>query len=356
MVGGCDRDYLIPKMWQRFHDQILILEQVHPSLLVRDPEDIFDRVRLPSLEVLQPLLNTIEPAGNHLLRLRLEPALLQALGEIPHVQEPEVRLLLVHRPDHGAVHRDAAAHLLLLDRQHGGDGGAIRERLAEVDIAALLGHGVVRVQQLGPLGGLLDALDDRVVAVAVVDHGVALGRVDELPDVVLRLARDADERVDVGPRRELHRVDAHGRRGAVDDQRRRPARGLPRRREAELGVEPRGGRQRGQGDGGGLLEGGRLGDVRRRVGPRHGVLGVAAARRHHLVEGHDAVARLELGHVGADLVHHAGDVVALVEDLAWHPLGHLPVLGVGAADRDLDDDLVIVGLRHWRLDGLDRRS
>ena len=49
--------------------------------------------------------------------------------------------------------------------------------------------------------------------------------------------------------------------------------------------------------------------------PRHGVLGIAATRLKHLVESSDSVALLELDDILADLVHGAGDVVALVQVL-----------------------------------------
>lgn len=54
------------------------------------------------------------------------------------------------------------------------------------------------------------------------------------------------------------------------------------------------------------------------------------------MEGHDAITRLELGDILADLVDDAGNVVARVARLV-EPFGQLPVLWVGAADDDLDD-------------------
>ena len=55
--------------------------------------------------------------------------------------------------------------------------------------------------------------------------------------------------------------------------------------------------------------------------PGDGVLAVGPVRSAHLVEGGDTVARLELGHVAADLVHDARHVIALVVNV--HPFGHL---------------------------------
>lgn len=98
-----------------------------------------------------------------------------------------------------------------------------------------------------------------------------------------------------------------------------------------------------------------LGNVKSRMLPRHGILGVRASGGSHLVERGDAVARLELVHVLADLVHDPGDVVPLVQRRA-HPEGQLPILRIRAAHDDLDDDLVGFCLGDRRVDDLDRRS
>lgn len=98
------------------------------------------------------------------------------------------------------------------------------------------------------------------------------------------------------------------------------------------------------------------GQVERRVLPGDGVLGVAPVGRPHLVECGDAVARLELKHVGADLLDDAGYVVALVGRLVGPYLGDLPVLGVGTADDDFDEQLVGVRLGDRGVDDLDLRS
>ena len=73
------------------------------------------------------------------------------------------------------------------------------------------------------------------------------------------------------------------------------------------------------------------------------VLGVAAAGGLHVVEGGHAVAFLELGHLVADGLDDAGDVVALVGIRAAGrvPFGEFPVFGVGAADDDFGENL------HW---------
>lgn len=95
-----------------------------------------------------------------------------------------------------------------------------------------------------------------------------------------------------------------------------------------------------------------LGNMERGMLPSHGVLGVGAARREHLMEGGYTVAGLELEDVLADLVDDARDVVAFVRRRV-PPLRELPVLGVGAAHHDLDDDLVGPRLGDWRVDNLD---
>jgi len=66
------------------------------------------------------------------------------------------------------------------------------------------------------------------------------------------------------------------------------------------------------------------------------------------VEGSHAVAGLELGGVGADLFHYAGDIISLV-DLFARPLWHLPVLRVAPANDYLDKHFIRVRLRDGRV-------
>lgn len=87
--------------------------------------------------------------------------------------------------------------------------------------------------------------------------------------------------------------------------------------------------------------------------PRDSVLGVTAVRSLHFVKGSDSVARLELGHVGPDLVDNAGDVIALIATRA-PPVRELPVLRVGATDDDLDEHLVLVWFGDRCVNDLDR--
>lgn len=87
-----------------------------------------------------------------------------------------------------------------------------------------------------------------------------------------------------------------------------------------------------------------VGDFGRGVSRHDAVLGPGAVRTQHDMETHDSVALLELGHIAADLVDVASDIIALVA-VDVEPLGHLPILGVGAGVDDLDEDLVRLGLR-----------
>ncbi len=89
--------------------------------------------------------------------------------------------------------------------------------------------------------------------------------------------------------------------------------------------------------------------------PGNSVFRVAAVRHGHLMEGSDPVARLELGHQFASLVHDASDVVALVAGPAPE-FRDLPVLRVGAAHHDLDEHLVVIGLGDRRVYDLDLES
>lgn len=59
------------------------------------------------------------------------------------------------------------------------------------------------------------------------------------------------------------------------------------------------------------------------------------------MKSHDAITGLEFVDIFADLVHDASNVVARVACLV-QPLGEFPVLWVGAAHDDFDDELIIV--------------
>lgn len=98
-----------------------------------------------------------------------------------------------------------------------------------------------------------------------------------------------------------------------------------------------------------------LRDVERRVLPRNGVLSIAPVRCPHLVEGSDAVSRLELDHPRADRMDNARDVITLVANPAA-VVRCLPVLRVRAADNDFDEDLIGGGVRDGRVDYLDPRT
>lgn len=68
---------------------------------------------------------------------------------------------------------------------------------------ALLRHSVVGVLELLALQSVFDPLHHGLVAVPVVDDGVALGGIDHALDVILRLTGNADQGVDVGAYCEL---------------------------------------------------------------------------------------------------------------------------------------------------------
>ena len=73
--------------------------------------------------------------------------------------------------------------------------------------------------------------------------------------------------------------------------------------------------------------------------PADGVLGIATARRHHLVKRCDSITGLEFDHVGANGMDDPGNVVPLVYALA-SIFGSLPVLRVGPGDDDFRHDLI----------------
>jgi hypothetical protein len=74
--------------------------------------------------------------------------------------------------------------------------------------------------------------------------------------------------------------------------------------------------------------------------PGESILGITAAGFGHLVEGHDAVSRLELGHIVTDGLDNACNVVALIASLV-QPFWEFPI-------RDLSVRIVvIVTLARW---------
>lgn len=95
-----------------------------------------------------------------------------------------------------------------------------------------------------------------------------------------------------------------------------------------------------------------LRDVECRVLPSHSILGVGTTGRHHLVEGGYTIAGLKLVNILTHLMNNASNIVPLVQRSA-HPKGNFPVLGVGAAHDDLDNDLLGPRLRDRRVDNLD---
>ena len=63
------------------------------------------------------------------------------------------------------------------------------------------------------------------------------------------------------------------------------------------------------------FEAGLLGDVKGTVCLGDGILSEAAVWGHHFVKCSDAVARVELDHIGAHGVHGASDVIARIHGL-----------------------------------------
>ena len=99
-----------------------------------------------------------------------------------------------------------------------------------------------------------------------------------------------------------------------------------------------------------------LRDMKSAMLPRHGILGITASRRAHLMEGGDAVAGLEFIDVGADFFHDPGDVVALVGGARdVEKVGEFPVFGVASGDDDADEELVFVDFGDGGVDNLDVR-
>jgi len=109
-----------------------------------DAEDILDRTSLALLQVPQSLLDTLQAALDDLLRLRLEPALLESLAQIPRVHIAEILELIVYRADGRSALLDVLRNGTVVPAwKHEGDFRPLwLEDLAQVLETALFGHGV----------------------------------------------------------------------------------------------------------------------------------------------------------------------------------------------------------------------
>jgi hypothetical protein len=131
------------------------------------------------------------------MRVSLESAVLQPTVDGPVELITEVLVVsFMHRAPTG----DALADVLrdpsvITPRQH--QRGAGIEYLGQADVAGILRDSVKGVEQLGTAGGLLQPSYNSVVAIAVVDDGVALGPVDQGFHMRYRRPRDAEQRVNV---------------------------------------------------------------------------------------------------------------------------------------------------------------
>lgn len=77
-----------------------------------------------------------------------------------------------------------------------------------------------------------------------------------------------------------------------------------------------------------------LREVRGSMLPGESILGITAAWLGHLVEGHDTVSGLELGHIVTDGLDNACNVIALITGLV-QPFWEFPI-------RDLHVRIVVV--------------
>lgn len=209
-------------------------------LLVPDPEHIFDRTRLPRLQILQPLFHpSLQPPRHHLIRMPPEIPFLQPPSKIP---EQQVRKLLIPRfgcPTRlllpciaiRAPVRDADVRDRVFDMA--GNGRVIPPWEDERDVRApVCGEGgadvLVGIVFADGVEGVVDPSlmllcyvfqlgHELGVADPVVENDVAFGLVDEGFYVRDPAAGDADQRVDVGLKGELDGVGAYCAGGAVDD-------------------------------------------------------------------------------------------------------------------------------------------
>ena len=248
------------------------------TVRLADAEHVLDGVGPARLQPLEARLDGVEPPGQHLVRLRLEPALQKPARKVAEVHVAKVAIALVHTADVGDGLLHMCRHVIVrLPRQYERDLAAVGENLADVDVAAVLRHGVVRVQELPPPERLPDPRHHGLVAVAVVDDGVALAAVlwglasvlargewpwrrrrvayNEAFDVRARLARHANQRVDVASLRELDGIGPDGRRRSVHDQRQVLRGRPPGLRQPESEVQPEGRRHGRQGNGRRLCRG-----------------------------------------------------------------------------------------------------
>jgi hypothetical protein len=107
----------------------------------------------------------------------LEPPLFQALADVSEIHITKVLEIGVHRADGRQAFLDCRRNaLVFLPGQHIRYLAVRLEHFYDVLIASLLTDGIIRILQLPPSEGGLDALDDRIIALAIIDNDVAFLR------------------------------------------------------------------------------------------------------------------------------------------------------------------------------------
>ena len=293
--------------------------------------------------------------------MRLDPPLLQPAPDQPRKHQPELLSTREPQPaEPGIVPIDVLGQVPPEARRHGvrlldmrRDIGALvhehesqlpprREHFAEVGEAAVRARGVEGVFEVFASEGVADFADQVLVALAVVDDHVPVVRLDQRPDELGALARDADQGMHVDQFGQFDRVSAHRPRRAVDDQwllhvcrhrRPRSSGNLQHPKEADRRHQsPHRHRRRG-------LEAHIVPEMERRPVPRQSVFGETSPRCTELVERSHAVSDVEIVHVAPDRVDYSRDVVAAVGECGngfEEPRRHLPVFRVGARNDHLD--------------------
>lgn len=152
--------------------------------------------------------------------------------------------------DHGALNSDAGRQWRRVDAEDDGDGGGRRQGRGDIGNAAVFTDRI-KGNTNGPIlfvclgGSVGDGGAHSIGPRAIVDHDIALGRVQQRVHKGSAAAGDDDERVDVGQVGELESKGADGGGAAVDDQRRRLRGWVPGQGQVEALVQAEAGRESG---------------------------------------------------------------------------------------------------------------
>lgn len=343
--------------------------------------DVLGGRNLSSLEPSQSLLNTIKSARDNLEWVAGEPSLLKTAGDV--VEENVSKVLassnsvlwssviwltvlsgtvwsLVDTANHGHVVLNVGWDIGVVrswqDKHHLA-AVALSQDLGDVLVRAVLRDCIISVLDgvaPGILERLLNASNDSIVTLSVVDIGISLALIKQAFNKVLALSSNGDNWVDIRGLCELDAKSSNSSRSPINDQWALLVIRLPWLWESQLQVQSNGGSHSGKRNSSSLLIAGLLWDVESGRRPSNAVLGESSIWSHHLVESSNAVSDTESENTFANGVNGSSNVISgVVRWDVWDQVWNLPVLWVGAGDDDLDANLSWLWLWDLARDDLD---